>query len=235
MRIGLASYPFVNNDVDHNLAQMEAALRLAQGKVELLCFGEAFLQGFDALSWNYDDDKYIALSADSEPMQYAARMTLNYGVGLLFGYIERQEDWLYSSCAVMDGGALIHNYRRISRGWKDFRRTDGHYREGTETGVFWCRKRQLAVALCGDLWDVPERFRWGCPLIWPVYVDFSLEEWKENEADYARQAQRAAQQTLMVNSISENPRSHGGAFYFVNGQLRRKLDYDIADMMIIEV
>ena len=31
MRIGLASYPFVNHDVDNNLAQMEAALRLAQG------------------------------------------------------------------------------------------------------------------------------------------------------------------------------------------------------------
>ena len=32
MRIGLASYPFVNHDVGHNLAQMEAALRLAQGE-----------------------------------------------------------------------------------------------------------------------------------------------------------------------------------------------------------
>ena len=72
MRIGLASYPFVNNDVDHNLAQMEAALRLAQGKVELLCFGEAFLQGFDALRWNYADDKHIALPIDSAPMRHAA-------------------------------------------------------------------------------------------------------------------------------------------------------------------
>ncbi len=235
MRIGLASYPFVNNDVGHNLAQMEAALRLAQGKVELLCFGETFLQGFDALSWNYADDKHIALSADSEPMRFAAQLTHNYGVGLLFGYIERQKDWLFSSCAVMDNGKLIHNYRRISRGWKDFRRTDDHYREGTETGTFWCRERQLTVALCGDLWDFPERFRYGCPLIWPVYVNFSLKEWEENEADYARQAQKAAEQTLMVNSISREPKSHGGAFYFVNGQLRQKLAYDIADMMIIEV
>lgn len=235
MRIGLASYPFVNHDVDHNLAQMEAALRLAQGKVELLCFGEAFLQGFDALSWNYADDKQTALPVDSAPIRHAARLSLAYGVGLLFGYIERQEDRIYSSCAVMDGGALKHNYRRISRGWKDFRRTDGHYREGTETGAFWYRKRRLAVALCGDLWDFPERFRLGCPLIWPVYVNFSLQEWAENEADYARQAQLAAPQTLMVNSLSENPRSYGGAFYFAGGQVRRKLGYGIAGMMTIEV
>lgn len=86
-----------------------------------------------------------------------------------------------------------------------------------------------------DLWDFPERFRLGCPLIWPVYVNFSLQEWAENEADYARQAQLAAPQTLMVNSLSENPRSYGGAFYFVGGQVRRKLGYGIAGMMTIEV
>lgn len=163
MRIGLASYPFVNHDVDHNLAQMEAALRLAQGKVELLCFGEAFLQGFDALSWNYADDKQTALPVDSAPIRHAARLSLAYGVGLLFGYIERQEDRIYSSCAVMDGGALKHNYRRISRGWKDFRRTDGHYREGTETGAFWYRKRRLAVALCGIYGISRNAFAWAAP------------------------------------------------------------------------
>ncbi len=57
----------------------------------------------------------------------------------------------------------------------------------------------------------------------------------ENEADYARQAQLAAPQTLMVNSLSENPRSYGGAFYFAGGQVRRKLGYGIAGMMTIEV
>ena len=49
MRIGLASYEVKNKDVAFNLSQMERAMEKAQGKVELLCFGEAFLQGFDAL------------------------------------------------------------------------------------------------------------------------------------------------------------------------------------------
>lgn len=26
----------------------------------MICFGEAFLQGFDSLSWNYEKDKEIA-------------------------------------------------------------------------------------------------------------------------------------------------------------------------------
>lgn len=49
MRIGLASYEVKNKDVAFNLSQMERAMEKARGKVELLCFGEAFLQGFDAL------------------------------------------------------------------------------------------------------------------------------------------------------------------------------------------
>lgn len=31
-------------------------MKAAQGKVGLLCFGETFLQGFDALSWEYEND-----------------------------------------------------------------------------------------------------------------------------------------------------------------------------------
>ena len=40
-----------------NISQIEKALSAAQGRVDLLCFGEAFLQGFDSLSWDYETDK----------------------------------------------------------------------------------------------------------------------------------------------------------------------------------
>lgn len=49
MRIGLASYRCENKNTEFNIGQIERAMREAQGKVELLCFGEAFLQGFDFL------------------------------------------------------------------------------------------------------------------------------------------------------------------------------------------
>jgi len=118
MKIGLVSYEFRNNDIAFSVSQIEKAMGSLQGKVSLLCFGEAFLQGFDALSWNYDHDKHIAISADSEIMQQLCGMTLRYEVGILFGYIEKCNDSLYSSCAVIVNGKLVHNYRRISKGWK---------------------------------------------------------------------------------------------------------------------
>lgn len=235
MKIGLASYEFRNHDIAFNLSQMERAMRAARGRADLLCFGETFLQGFNALCWDYGKDRDIAVSTDSEAFRQLGKLTLQYGVDVLFGYVERSGGALYSSCAVIEKGKLLHNYRRISRGWREYARTDGHYREGTETGEFLYRGRPIMPALCGDMWDFPERFRTEHLLIWPVYVNFSLDEWAGYEAEYARQAQLAARQTLMVNAISREPRSHGGAFYFADGRAEQALAYDREDILVVEL
>ena len=83
-------------------------------------------------------------------------------IDLLFGYVEREGDSLYSSCALMQKGQLLYNYRRVSQGWKHYWRTDHHYREGDTVEVFSYRGKRCAIALCGDLWDnCAERFALG--------------------------------------------------------------------------
>ena len=233
MKIGLAVYEFRDNDIAFNLAQMERAMRSVQGQADLLCFGETFLQGFNALSWTYETDKDIAVQTDSEVMAQIGRMTLQYGVDVLFGYIERSGDTLYSSCAVIEKGKLLHNYRRISRGWKEYTRTDEHYQEGTETGAFLYRGQPVMLALCGDMWDFPERFRTEHLLLWPVYVNFDLDEWARYETEYARQANLAAPKALLVNPISREPKSYGGAFYFVDGKVEQKLAYGREGVLVV--
>ena len=234
MKIGLVSYECRNGDIAFNLSQIERAIGAAQGYVNLLCFGESFLQGFDALSWDYEADREIAVSAHSEVIARLRALTRRYGTDLLFGYMERDGDAIYSSCAVMVNGELVHNYRRISKGWKEYTRTDGHYREGSETGGLLYRGQPVTIALCGDLWDFPERFSTDGLLIWPVYVNFGLDEWPGYEAKYAKQARLAARKTLMVNPITRDPLSHGGAFYFVDGKTAEKLAYDTEDILIVE-
>ena len=88
------------------------------------------LQGFDSLCWDFSIDKHIAITQNAEIMNTICSLSHKYGVDLIFGYIEREDDSLYSSCAVVINGRLAYNYRRISRGWKNFRHTDEHYREG---------------------------------------------------------------------------------------------------------
>ena len=74
MKIGLAAYKFINNDIDFNISQIEKALQ-SSNNLDMLCFGEAFLQGFDAFNWNYDNDKKIAISKDSNIMKRLETMS----------------------------------------------------------------------------------------------------------------------------------------------------------------
>ncbi len=234
MRIGLASYRCENKNTEFNINQIERAMREAQGKVELLCFGEAFLQGFDSLCWDFEIDKNIAVSKESETMERLRKMTVQYGMAILFGYIERDGERLYSSCAVIADGTIVHNYRRISRGWKEFTRTDEHYCEGTVTGEFRLQEQDFMVSLCGDLWDFPERFRTGHTLLWPVYVNYSKEEWEGGAIEeYAAQAVLAAGETLMVNPLDNDPVNHGGSFCFRNGTVAARLPFDTEGVLIV--
>ena len=234
MKIGLASYRCENRDMQFNIGQIERAMKEAQGKEELLCFGEAFLQGFDSLCWNYEKDQYMAVEQSSEAIVYLRKLTARYGLALLTGYIEKEQDRLYSSCIVLAGGEIVHNYRRISRGWKEYTITDGHYCEGTATEPFEVHGKKIMLALCGDLWDYPERFRTEHLLIWPVYVNYTREDWENGVLDdYARQAARAAKETLMINPIDRNPVSHGGAFRFLNGSVCERTPFDEEKILII--
>ncbi|MBQ4273255.1 MAG: carbon-nitrogen hydrolase family protein, partial [Clostridia bacterium] len=88
-------------------------MQIADG-VDLLCFGEAFLQGFDAFCWSYVNDKAVAISKNSNTMQRIENLSKQYATDLAFGYLEADGDSLYSSYAVIIDGKLAFNYRRIS-------------------------------------------------------------------------------------------------------------------------
>ena len=236
MRIGLVPYRCENKNIPFNLSQIERAMRQARGKAELLCFGEAFVQGFDCLCWDYEADRQMALTLDSAPMQQLRQWTRDYHVALLTGYIERDGEELYSSCAVLAEGEVLHNYRRITTGWKESWRCDAHYREGTEVRAFLFQGRRILLALCGDLWDCPERFRTEHLLIWPVYVSFSPQEWEAGElAAYAQQAALAADDVLLVNPIDREGGSCGGAVHFQKGRVLDRSPFDREEILLVDI
>ena len=236
MRIGLASYRCENRNIAFNLRQIELAMKSSEGKVDLLCFGEAFLQGFDALSWDYETDRAIALEQSSETMAQLQRWTIQHGISLIAGYIEKEREKLYSSCIVISDGKIIHNYRRISKGWKEYSKTDAHYCEGNEVAPFQLHGRNIMLALCGDLWEFPERFRTEHLLIWPVYVNYTVEEWNQgNIEEYAVQACMAAKDVLMINPIDVASMNHGGSFHFQNGKTVTRIPFDQEEILIVEI
>ena len=236
MKIGLVSYRCANRDPAFNMSQIELAIKRCQGKADLLCFGEAFLQGFDSLCWDYDTDKAAALEQSSETIARLCGWTVQYGISLITGYIEKDREKLYSSCIVLSDGKIVHNYRRISKGWKEYSITDGHYCEGTDTRPFSLKGKEISIALCGDLWDFPEKFRTESLLIWPVYVNYAPEEWNSGVLDeYAAQSALAARNVLMVNPLDNDPVNHGGSFRFQDGQIAERLPFDEEGILIINI
>ena len=234
MRIGLVSYRCENRNTVFNISQIELAMKRSEGKVDLLCFGEAFLQGFDALCWNYEADKTIALELSSDIIAQLQSWTIRYGISLATGYIEKERGKLYSSYVVISDGRIIHNYRRISKGWKEYTKTDDHYCEGNETGAFHLYGKEMMLALCGDLWEFPDRFRTDDLLIWPVYVNYTADEWNSEALDeYAAQAYLVANDVLMINPIDHNPTNHGGSFHFHKGKLMAKIPFDQEDILVV--
>lgn len=221
MKIALASKEFINGDFSHNYNTMISSMKEAAEKgADLICFGETFLQGFDSLFWSYEKDREIAVSQTDSIIKKLCRDSREIGIDVAFGYVERDKEVLYSSCLVIQSGEILYNYRRISRGWKEYSKTDEHYREGEKPSLFSYKGKRVLIALCGDLWDFPEQFQMGEDfLLWPVYVDFPIKEWEQEMiGEYAAQASSAAAHTLLVNSICK-PDAFGGCFAFENGRV----------------
>ena len=232
MKIGLASYECRMNDIGFNLKQIEKAI-VESKDANLVCFGEAFLQSFAAVTSDYAADSKMAAEQDSLPMAKIRELSLQYRKAVMVGYIEKDGRDIYSSYALIENGDIVHNYRRISKNRKDYEKSCENYREGTDTSPFLFHGVAMTVALCGDLWIYPESFRCSGLLIWPVYVNFDLDESESGE--YAKQAAMACGKALLVNPLSKEPLSRGGAFFFENGKVKKSLGLDKEGVLVVEV
>lgn len=237
MKIALAAARQINRDIPYNLTQMEHFMREAKVcGADLVCFGETFLQGFDCFDWRYDKDCHMAVSIESDAFQRVCRISGNIGMDVLFGFVERDGETLYSSAALLADGKLHQLYRRISRGWKEYRRTDHHYQEGDTVSVFNYRGKKCVIGLCGDLWDYPDRFKLGEDiLLWPVYISYSMDEWENGvKAEYAAQAKLCCGRTLLVNSICDGD-AYGGAVFFEDGKAASWLPMGEEGLLIVRI
>lgn len=225
MKIALASAKQIDKRVSYNLQQIEQYAKEAkEAGAGLVCFGETFLQGFNCLEWEFKTDKDMAVSTDSEVFRSICTLSARLEIDILFGFVESAGDVIYSSAALVGEGRIRHLYRRVSKGWKEYWRTDRHYREGDCVRTFSYDGREFLIGLCGDLWDYPERFRLGEDvLLWPVYISYSPEEWEGGvRQEYAEQAAKCCGKVLMVNCMAEGD-AYGGAFFFQDGNVQAEL------------
>lgn len=239
MKIALAAARYRNRDIEFNVSQMIKWMQEAKAHgADIVCFGEAFLQGFDALTWDFEKDKETAVSADGPVFDRLKEATVRYGIDLMFGYDELDGESIYSSAALLSGGEMLYNYRRISRGWKEYCKTDDHYREGDAVGTFAYRGLNCVIALCGDLWDEPERFALGEDLLlWPVYISYTPDEWRKGgeQYEYACQAAEVTENVLLINSISDTNDAFGGCSWFDCGEIREHFEMGREGLLYVDM
>lgn len=237
MKIALASARLIDRDMPYNRKQIERYAREAKAAgAGLVCFGETFLQGFNCFDWDFEADRHMAVGTDSEIFRDICALSAELQTDILFGFAELAGEAIYSSAALVGEGRIKHLYRRISKGWKEYRRTDGHYREGDCTLSFVYGGRKFLIGLCGDLWDYPERFRAEEDvLLWPVYISYPPEEWEGGiRQEYAEQAAKCCGKVLMVNCMAEGD-AYGGAFFFRDGAVQAQLPVGREGLLIVEV
>ena len=153
MKIALASAPVKNRNIEFNTQAMIEAMNKASGQADVILFGESVLQGFDCLCWDYETDQHMAVALTDAPIQRMRKAAKQYGIAVSFGFIERIDDNLYSSQIFIDSdGEIVTVFHRISIGWKEYDKTDDHYREGMHFEKFCCGVKSFAIGLCGDLW-----------------------------------------------------------------------------------
>lgn len=243
MKIGLAVTEFWTKDIDKNIKAIYTATKKAKKScVDLICFGEAVLQGFFALSGNFESDKEIAISINSAPIRKIKAIAKDCGVAIAVGYLELDENVIFSSFLVVDkNGETLCNFRRVSPGWKEHHWGE-NYQEGKDFFVFNICGKVFTAGLCGDFWTddkflLPLQAAKAEIVLWPVFVDASYADWATNAIlEYAEQAIKIGKHVLLINSIlNEENIAQGRAAYFLDGKIQKQLGLGKKGMLICDI
>lgn len=245
MKILAASLPVRTRDIEANMLTMIDAMRTAAGKADVILFGETVLQGFDCLCWNYETDKCVAVEVTNQAIGTLQNAAREHHIAVSFGFIERAEDTLYSSQIFIGAdGEIVNLFRRVSAGWKEFSKTDEHYREGAAFERFSYNGVTFSVGLCGDLWTEgrPEEMNAlnADIVLWPVWCDYKAESWNcAIKYEYAKQAAICGKTVLLVNPFCADPEAvdcaAGGAAVFQKGGIVAELPAGQAGCLMFEM
>lgn len=246
MNILLAGLGFKNGDITFNKNQIINAIKNCPDNIDLIVFGESFLQGFDALTWNFEVDKNIAILQDDKNILDISKCARMKGVAISFGYFELSDDLnsIYSSQIFIDKfGKIISNYRRVSKGWKILT-SDEHYKEGKTFLTFNSEGKTILIALCGDLWYEENITKINSlnpdVILWPSYTDFNYEQWNNStKYEYAKQSNLLNLNVLYVNSYCLDKEdfeiARGGAIYFKGGKIIDEIPSGKEETLVISL
>ena len=244
MRCALASKGFVNENIQHNKNVIIDTMIKCSNDVDIVIFGEAFLQGFYGATFEIEHDEKLAINQNDLIIKEICSVAKEYKIAVSFGFIEKAKNCFYSSqITINSGGNIIDVYRRVSPGWKE-EFANEQYREGNGFHIFSYMDRKIAIGLCGDFWfdtNINEVKQLLPDVVfWPVYTDFNYNEWNTSiKYEYAEQAGRIGGNVLYVNSVCKDKEgddiARGGSVLFIDGKISKEIPSGKEDILFVEV
>ncbi|MDO5734226.1 MAG: carbon-nitrogen hydrolase family protein [Eubacteriales bacterium] len=221
------------NDPQFNFEVLASAARQAKANnSELLLFAEAFLQGFEAMSFDYAEDIQKAYSIRGSELAKVRQIARENELAIGLGFYENYKGGIYSAYAIFDqDGETIEHYRRVSPGWK-MPKACADYREGSNFHSFRFAGKTFATLICGDFWTdelLPAIIAMDADVdafIWPVHCDYESEFWQQEEkAEYAKRSAILAKPILFINNfVKEKNRAKGGVYLWQQGKTLAALE-----------
>ena len=233
-----ANYPYKNFEEIKRWAK-EAKKQGA----ELLLFGEAFLQGFQAMTFQYQDDIEKCLSRGSKLLAEIRQFAKEEGIGIGFGYYENDKGAIYSSYLVIgESGEPLVNYKRVSQGWKE-PSACADYREGEVFKSFRYKGKELGLMVCGDFWEdhllaqIIEMDAHIDAFLWPVHCDYDPAFWEESSnVEYQKRTEILEKPVLFINNYSSlEDGAKGGLYLWHQGKTLKEVPMGQEAMLLVEL
>ena len=241
IRIACANVTSALDDIQYNMRVMrETLIKAKNSRVDLLLFGEAFLQGFEAMSFSYADDVKKAIFQKGVEITKIRAWAKEYQMAVGFGYYENDAGGLYSSYLFIDEeGRILDNYRRVSTGWR-IKKANPDYRCGRSFQTFTWRNLRLTTLVCGDFWEdklltaIVTHDHDSDLFLWPVHCDYTQDQWDNEACDaYRRRTEILKTPILFYNNyIDEKERAKGGAYLWHQGKTIEHTPYGSSQLSI---
>jgi predicted amidohydrolase len=143
MRIAAAQTPEFRNDVDAALAWADTVVaEAAAGGAALLCFPEAYLQGYLTDEHAAHD---AALDFASDEFEAIAVRLSARGYAVVLGLIERDGERVHNTAVVLADGRLVGRYRKIN-----LLSGERVFTPGAEVPVFEIAGLRFGINICFD-------------------------------------------------------------------------------------
>lgn len=243
MKIALLAAESEDNKIRDNLRRLkEWGVKAKEADAHLALFGEAYLQGFEGLNFNYDQDIHRCLSLGSPEIAELCQFAKKNELGLGFGYYENYRGAIYSSYMVIhDSGRILCNYRRVSKGWKTSSAC-ADYREGKSFSSFSFHDKRFVPMICGDFWeddllgDLVAFDDHVDAYLWPVHCDYDPRDWKEAKLEYEARTAIFSHSVLYINSYCKGEgRAKGGLYHWKQGKTLAEKKMGKESMLLLDL